>query len=240
MGKLRAGLASAIPAKRSALLGAGIGFATGTGLLIGTIGFMGAGHLFAASTPAPAPWSAVEAGALKQSVTKLEAQIMGLKASVEASKRLASTQRAQITDRYERGARTQVEMQTRLAKIGDAVERLEKRLAAAVTADTTGTVAPRYAAAAAAGAATAGTEPPAAEAKTPPMPAVAAGWVIRDVFRGRALVANRRGVFEAAPGLRLPDLGRVEAVTRQNGRWVVVTERGIITAMRRPSSAYGD
>jgi hypothetical protein len=41
-------------------------------------------------------------------------------------------------------------------------------------------------------------------------------------------------VFEAAPGLHLPGLGRVEAVTRENGRWVVITEKGIITAMRRP------
>jgi hypothetical protein len=54
------------------------------------------------------------------------------------------------------------------------------------------------------------------------------------VFRGRALVSSPRGVFEAAPGLHLPGLGRVEAVTRENGRWVVITEKGIITAMRRP------
>jgi hypothetical protein len=118
-------------------------------------------------------------------------------------------------------------MQTRLARIGDTVERLEKRVTAAAAAEATGTVAPAHAVAAAA-----------ATPKMPPEPPVAAGWVIRDVFRGRALVASRRGVFEAAPGLFLPELGRVEAVTRRNGRWMVVAEKGIITTAHRPRATF--
>ena len=56
-------------------------------------------------------------------------------------------------------------------------------------------------------------------------------WVIRDARAGRAMVANRySGVFEAIPGSVLPGLGRVEAIKRQDGQWVVVTAHGMITA----------
>jgi hypothetical protein len=232
MGKVRTSIATAIPANRPALLAAGLGFAVGAGLLAAALGAIGVGHLVAAPTPTPWTAAAEETRILKQAVARLDVQVAGLKASVDAASRHANTQRTQGTEREQRSARAQAEMQARLVKIGDAVERLEKRVAAAVATDATGSVAPRYAAAAAGA-----QPPPATAAETPVRPPVAAGWVIRNVMRGRALVANRRGVFEAAPGLFLPDLGRVEAVTRQNGRWVVVTENGIITAMRRPRAA---
>jgi hypothetical protein len=80
--------------------------------------------------------------------------------------------------------------------------------------------------------------PPIAEPKKPAPPPVVEGWVIRDVFRGRALVASRHGVFEAAPGLELPGLGHVESIKQQDGRWVVVTEKGLIVASRDPRFYY--
>jgi hypothetical protein len=41
---------------------------------------------------------------------------------------------------------------------------------------------------------------------------------------------ERMGVFEVVPGANLPGLGRVETIRRQDGRWVVVTSRGLIVA----------
>jgi hypothetical protein len=232
--KLRTTAATVTPS-RSALVASGIGFAAGAGLLLATIGAMGVGRLIAAPNAKAAPSGAAveETRVLKQTVSELGTQVAALKASVESANRQASNQRAQIAERYQRDARAQTELQSRLAKIGDTVERLEKRVTAAAAAETTGSVAPRYAAAAAE------TQLPAAEAKPLARPPVAAGWSIRDVFRGRAVVASRRGLFEAAPGMHLPELGRVEAVTRENGRWVVVAEKGIITTMRRPRAVYG-
>jgi hypothetical protein len=222
--------AASVGKSRYALFAGGLGFAAGVGLIAGGIGIMGAGHLFASPTKAPAPWAGIanETRALKQSLSKLEAQVASLKTSIETSNRQASTQRSQITARYEQSAKTQNETQTQLGRISDAVERLEKRVAAIVASEATGAVAPKYAAAAAA------PQPAPAEPLPPEKPAVAQDWSIRSVLRGRALVSGPRGVFEAAPGLHLPGLGRVEAVTRENGRWVVITEKGIITAMRRP------
>jgi hypothetical protein len=37
-------------------------------------------------------------------------------------------------------------------------------------------------------------------------------------------------VFEVYPGDPLPGVGRVNAIRRQDGRWVVVTDRGLIVA----------
>jgi hypothetical protein len=55
-------------------------------------------------------------------------------------------------------------------------------------------------------------------------------WVVQDVRRGRALVENSSGgVFAVAVGSVLPGLGVVESIKRQDGQWVVVTARGVIT-----------
>jgi hypothetical protein len=56
------------------------------------------------------------------------------------------------------------------------------------------------------------------------------GWVLRDVARGGALIDGRRGVYEVYAGDFVPGLGRVDAIRRQDGRWVVVTTKGLIVA----------
>src|SRR5213592_2493388 len=52
------------------------------------------------------------------------------------------------------------------------------------------------------------------------------GWVLRDVANGGALIENRRGIYEVYAGDPVPGLGRIDAIRRQDGRWVVVTSRG--------------
>ncbi len=55
-------------------------------------------------------------------------------------------------------------------------------------------------------------------------------WVLRDVANGGALIEGRRGMFEVYAGDPVPGLGRVDAIRRQDGRWVVVTSRGLIVS----------
>ena len=109
---------------RSTLLAAGIGFAAGAGLLLGTLGALGVGDLFASPRPAHtlSTQAKEETLALKHTVSKLEAQVADLKASVDASRRLAEKQRARTAEREKRNARAQSDMQTRLAKIEDKSE----------------------------------------------------------------------------------------------------------------------
>ena len=40
------------------------------------------------------------------------------------------------------------------------------------------------------------------------------------------------GMVEVEPGDVLPGLGRIEAIRRQDGHWVVITSKGMITSMR--------
>jgi hypothetical protein len=56
------------------------------------------------------------------------------------------------------------------------------------------------------------------------------GWVLRDVGRGSALIESRRGLFEVFAGDPIPGLGRVDAIRKQDGRWVVVTSKGLIVS----------
>ena len=66
-----------------------------------------------------------------------------------------------------------------------------------------------------------------AAAQTSRLPVVE-GWVLRDVTDGLAVVQGRQGIYEVVPGDPLPGVGRVDAIRRQDGRWVVVTSRGLI------------
>jgi hypothetical protein len=60
-------------------------------------------------------------------------------------------------------------------------------------------------------------------------PPILQDYVVRRVYNdGAALIEGRRGMIEVEPGTPVPGLGRIEAIKRQDGRWVVVTPRGLI------------
>jgi hypothetical protein len=60
------------------------------------------------------------------------------------------------------------------------------------------------------------------------MPPVAEGWVLWRVYKGRAVVQGRRGIFDVVPGIDLPELGIVREIIERDGRWVVITQNGTI------------
>ncbi len=53
-------------------------------------------------------------------------------------------------------------------------------------------------------------------------------WSVQDGQKGRAVVSGDRHVYAAVPGTVLPGLGRVTELRRQDSRWIVVTEKGLI------------
>ena len=55
-------------------------------------------------------------------------------------------------------------------------------------------------------------------------------WVLQDVADGGALIEGRQGIYEVYAGDVVPGLGRIDAIRRQDGRWVVVTSKGLIVA----------
>ena len=58
------------------------------------------------------------------------------------------------------------------------------------------------------------------------------GWYLADVGYGGALIRNqnRRGTYEVYAGDFIPGLGRIDAIRKQDGHWVVVTSKGLITS----------
>lgn len=73
--------------------------------------------------------------------------------------------------------------------------------------------------------------PPSADAKKKPQPTLV-NWVVRDVYRGVALVDGPDGAIEVARGDSIPGAGTVESIERRNGAWVIVTNRGIVASVR--------
>ncbi len=55
------------------------------------------------------------------------------------------------------------------------------------------------------------------------------GYVLRFTRKGAILVEGPKGSYAAAPGVVLPDKGRILSIQNRNGRWVVLTENGTIT-----------
>jgi hypothetical protein len=166
--------------------------------------------------------------ALEASVARIDADIQALKVSLEHTSKMGMSQFNKTSDRLDRVEKAQAEPAAKLAKLSEAVEKLRAAPAsAAVTPvaakDITASVAPPVTVAA-------------APIPTPaPMPEVARlptvdGWVIRDIGRGGALLESRRGLFEVYAGDSIPGLGRVDAIRRQDGKWVVVTSKGLIVA----------
>jgi hypothetical protein len=155
---------------------------------------------------------------LVQTLKAQLAELAALKATLDGANHTASTQLTKISDRLDALEHAQTDPSGKLARIADAVDKLEKRSA---STETTGALP---------------VSQPAAAATAPAPDTNVAGpvlkdWVVQDVHNGRALIESRYGAeFFVASGSVLPGLGTVQAVKRQNGEWVVVTTKGVITS----------
>jgi len=156
----------------------------------------------------------VEANALQTMKAEL-AELATLKSSLDGATRGANGQFAKIADRLDRVEHAQAEPAAKLTHIADAVDRLEKKsvvAAAALAPETTGSIG--------APATIEGTKGD----------KLLQDWIVQDVRRGHALVASRfGGVFDVMVGSMLPGLGHVQTIRRQDGQWVVLTDKGLIS-----------
>jgi hypothetical protein len=175
---------------------------------------------------------------LEASVARIDADIANLKVSVEHSSKIGMSQFNKTSDRLDKVEKAQLEPAAKLARLSEAVEKLRAAPPVAQAAAVTPPAAPVLVAAAAVAAneATASIKPVEAAAPADPPKAEVArlptveGWVLRGVANGVALIEGRRGIFEVYAGDPVPGAGRVDAIRRQDGRWVVVTTKGLIVA----------
>ncbi|UPK05283.1 hypothetical protein [Bradyrhizobium sp. 170] len=226
--------------RRFGAMAAVVALATVAGALGGALATAGVGKLMAGDSAQESAQASVQASAkdsaLEASVARIDAEIVALKSSLEHNSKTTTGQLNKASDRLDKVEKAQAEPAAKLAKLSETVDKLRAAQASTTTTaaaapapakDVTGTI-PQQAAAAAAPAA-----PPASAA--PPKPEVARlptveGWVLRDVANGSALIESRRGMYEVYAGDPIPGLGRVDAIRKQDGRWVVVTSKGLIVA----------
>ena len=192
------------------------------------LGYYAAGSSVAAVIPATS-------SPLEATVERIDADLLALKAGLEHTSRMGMSQFNKTSDRLDKLEKAQAEPAARIARLSEAVDKLRAAQPAATPVaaapaqpiaakDVTGTITP----------------PSTTTAAAPPrscrpsrhhsrLPTVE-GWVLRDVLNGSALIENRRGVYEVYTGDPVPGLGRVDAIRKQDGRWVVVTSKGLIVA----------
>ena len=203
--------------------------AVGGALATAGLGYYAAGSSAAAA--APATNSPPEA-----TVARIDSDLLALKAGLEHTSRMGMSQFNKTSDRLDKFEKTQAESAAKIAKLSEAVDRL--RAAQPAATSVAAAVAPPVAAKDVTGTVTPPATTTAAAATTQILPAkpdigrlpTVEGWVLRDVGNGSALIENRRGVYEVYTGDPVPGLGRVDAIRRQDGRWVVVTSKGLIVA----------
>jgi len=209
---------------------AGLAIAAVVGAMAGSAATAGLGGLWASPPPSAktADKSAdktadktADVRPLRETIARLNTELAALKASIENSGRTANAQFSKLGDRLDRVEHAQAEPAAKLAKLAEAVDRMEHRAPASASTshDVTGSIAAPL------------PQPATALPARPAGPPILDGWIVRSVYNGTALIQARYGgVIEVEPGDSLPGLGRIENIRRQDGRWVVVTSRGMIVA----------
>jgi hypothetical protein len=213
--------------RRLSAMAAVVAIAASVGAISGALATAGMMHF-----ASPAPAQVADTSALESSVARIDADVVALKANVEHTSKTGLGQFNRTNDRLEKLEKAQAEPMAKIAKLSESVDKLRAtppaaptQAAAAVPArETTGSIAPTQVATAAAAPA-----PAAPKTEIGRLPTVE-GWVLRDVSNGGALVEGRNGLYEVYAGDPIPGVGRVDAIRRQDGRWVVVTSKGLIVA----------
>ena len=211
--------------RRLSALAAVVALAAVAGAIGGSLVTSGIGHVFAVDD---ARMASVQSHVLEDAIQRLDSDVAALKANVEHTAKLGVAQANKTNDRIDKVEKAQIEPAAKLARLGETLEKLrvaaasppaaQPVLAATNAKDVTGSI------------------PSAEPVPIPaPKPEIARlptleGWALRDVANGSALIEGRQGLFEVYAGDSIPRLRRVDAIRRQDGRWVVVTSKGLIVA----------
>jgi hypothetical protein len=205
--------------RRLAAMAAVVALAVIGGAIGGALATSSFGRLASDDSAAPASKATQ---ALTERIARIDADLAALKDTVDHAAKLNAAQTGKTSDRFDKAEKAQADAATKLAKLSETVDRLKTTPVAAATPvaatpakDVTGSIAP--------------VPTPAPKPEVARLPTVD-GWVLREVADGGAIIEGRQGAFEVFAGDPIPGLGRVDAIRRQDGRWVVVTSRGLIVS----------
>ncbi len=208
--------------RRVAALAAVIVLAAVAGAIGGALATAGFGRFAGAET------KVASNRALEDTISRIDTEVAALRTSLEQASKHSASQISKTSDRLDKVEKAQAEPAAKLAKLSETVDKLRTAsatapapvAAAAAPKETTGSIQT-------ANATPAPVPLPAPKPEAARLPTVE-GWVLRDVGNGSALIEGRQGIFEVYAGDPIPGLGRIDAIRKQDGRWVVVTSRGLI------------
>ncbi|HWW48738.1 MAG TPA: hypothetical protein VNZ94_12945 [Xanthobacteraceae bacterium] len=149
-----------------------------------------------------------EMKAMRETITRLNAEVASLKGEFDKAGKTRSAQIGKLGEQVGKLEKAQDDTASKLGKLAEAQEK-DRRVAAAAANDVTGSITP-------------------VAKPDPRKPHVIPDWRLDRVSGGGALVAGSGGLYHVYPGDPLPGLGVVEAVRYEDGRWVVVTQKGLI------------
>jgi len=196
--------------------------------------------------PGEAAMTTSDNGTLEASVARIDSDLQALKTGTEQGGQMGQGLDNQTSERLDRLERAEADSSAKILRLNEATERLRVAVQSTpgmppippvppVTSrerETTGSATQTSTAASAFGAVRPGTT--AATAAVKPIDAgklpVVQGWSLRDVNHGLALIEGRNGFYEVYAGDPIPGLGRVDSIKRQDGRWVVVTTKGLVVS----------
>ena len=184
---------------------------------------------------------------LEASVARIDSDLQALKTGTEQGGQPGQMQGqgldSQTSERLDRLERAEADSSAKILRLNDATERLrvavqsapgmapippipqvpsrERETTGSATQTATSTAASAFGAVR-----PTATPKPVDTGKLPIVP----GWSLRDVNHGLALIEGRNGFYEVYAGDPIPGLGRVDSIKRQDGRWVVVTTKGLVVS----------
>jgi hypothetical protein len=158
--------------------------------------------------------------------------------SLEGSQRQLEAEFEALRARLDRGDRNDPAVTgpviTRLQELNERLDRIERSAAVAALSkapqpavaynSVPGTMTTALAPDSAATAPKSGDKPPSAETNRIP------NWIVREVIDGTAILQGPRGVIEVSTGDLIPGVGRVQSIAKKGGRWIVATNKGVISA----------
>ncbi|MGE0563302.1 MAG: hypothetical protein AB7O50_02190 [Pseudolabrys sp.] len=197
--------------KRRATNAAAIVIAACIGAIAGALTMQG----FSPNAPKQEIASVSERQAMQKSIALLAKEVSALKSNIDTASKSSQTQAAKTA-----------------ARIDSAKPAADKRDDNVVTGSINAPASALPNAIAAATAATITAPLPIPQ----PRPQLVQGWSVHLAPDGVVLAEQRGGdLYQIAPGVPLPGLGRVEAINRDGGRIEVVTTKGLITSPPRQS-----
>jgi hypothetical protein len=191
------------------------------GAVGGSVAMSGLGKLFAADDTKSTNQ------ALEEHIARLDGELSALKAEVDRNAKQSIAARAKSAERLDKLEKGQAEPAAKLAKLSEAVEKLRttpQPAAAPAPAPVASVPAKEVT-----GSISAPVPTPAPKPEVARLPMVE-GWRIIDIAGGGATIEGRAGIFEVYAGDPVPGLGRIDAIRKQDGRWTVVTSKGLIVA----------